>query len=63
MKNLEKSVVSDFGKEWKRYNQQTLENKELTDLFKNYFSIFPFKKINKNSVGFDMGCGSGRWAN
>ncbi len=62
MKNLEKSVVSDFGKEWKKYNQQTLENKELTDLFKNYFSIFPFKKINKNSVGFDMGCGSGRWA-
>ena len=31
-------------------------------LYNNYFSIFPFDNIGKNSVGFDMGCGTGRWA-
>ena len=27
-----------------------------------YFSIFPWDKLPKTAVGFDMGCGSGRWA-
>ena len=26
------------------------------------FENFPFDKINKNSVGIDIGSGSGRWA-
>ena len=28
----------------------------------NYFDIFPIEELDKNSIGFDMGCGSGRWA-
>ena len=28
---------------------------------KSYFKIFPYEKINKDSVGADFGCGSGRW--
>ena len=63
MKNLNIKVVEDFGKEWNSYNQIKLDKKELKILFNNYFNIFPFHLINKNSIGFDMGCGSGRWAN
>ena len=44
------------------FSQQTLDHKELKSLFENYFEIFPFTLIGKNSEGFDMGCGSGRWA-
>ena len=62
MINLEREVIKDFGNEWNTYNQYPLNNKELEKLFHNYFKIFPFDKINKNSIGFDMGCGAGRWA-
>ena len=62
MINKNQKVIDDFGKEWKAYNQNNLNNKELSLLFNNYFDIFPFEKIGKNSTGFDMGCGSGRWA-
>ncbi len=62
MAKLEEEVISDFGNEWKTYNQDGLSDKELAVLFNKYFDIFPFHLINKNSIGFDMGCGSGRWA-
>ena len=62
MDNLEKNVIKDFGNEWKTYNQSEVKKKELLQIFNNYFDIFPFNKISKNSVGFDMGCGSGRWS-
>ena len=62
MTNENRKVIRDFGKEWKNYNQSFLDKKELSELFNNYFSIFPFTLIDKNSEGFDMGCGSGRWA-
>ncbi len=61
MKNIENKVIDDFGKEWKFYNQSYLSKNELEKLFNKYFDIFPFEKINENSIGFDMGCGSGRW--
>ena len=60
--NSEEKVIKDFGKEWEAYNQNKLSDQELHELFNNYFDIFPFHLINKNSIGFDMGCGSGRWA-
>ena len=62
MTDLEREVIRDFGNEWNTYNQHPLDNTELEKLFYNYFKIFPFDKINKNSIGFDMGCGAGRWA-
>jgi ubiquinone/menaquinone biosynthesis C-methylase UbiE len=31
-------------------------------MFNEYFSIFPWDKLPENSVGLDLGCGSGRWA-
>lgn len=61
--NIDHFTVDSFGKEWKRFDQSHLDVLETEILFKKYFSIFPWKKLPVNSIGFDMGCGSGRWAN
>lgn len=60
--NIDPQVVNDFGLEWNKFNYKNIDNKNLKKIFNDYFNIFPFKKINKNSIGFDMGCGNGRWA-
>ena len=57
-----KKVVKDFGNEWKRFDQSIVKKSELKNIFDQYFNIFPLKELNKNLVGFDLGCGSGRWA-
>ena len=62
MKNLDKDTVKSFSDQWIRYDQTGMDNNEAKKIFKNYFSIFPWKKISKSSEGFDMGCGTGRWA-
>jgi SAM-dependent methyltransferase len=60
-KNIDKKVVDDFGKEWKAFNHHEIDNESLRSAFESYFHIFPFDKL-KDAEGFDMGCGSGRWA-
>lgn len=60
--NVDKNVVNDFGVEWSKFNYQHLSQDELFDAFNQYFHIFPFDKLGQNAIGFDMGCGSGRWA-
>ena len=60
--NVDNKVVEDFGKEWKAFNQKPLTGDDLRKAFDQYFNIFPFHLINEDSTGFDMGCGSGRWA-
>ena len=66
MKNIDKKVVDDFGKEWEKYNQKisskTNFNNELKSAWNQYFDIFPFDDLKEDAQGFDMGCGSGRWA-
>tara|TARA_B110000261_G_C13037863_1_gene339064 strand:+ start:357 stop:1184 length:828 start_codon:yes stop_codon:yes gene_type:complete len=62
MKNIDLKTVESFSEEWLRYDQSGMEEKESTKLFKDYFSIFPWNKLPKLAKGFDMGCGSGRWA-
>lgn len=62
MKNIDFKTVESFGDEWLKYDQSGMEENESVQLFKRYFSIFPWNKLPKNSKGFDMGCGSGRWA-
>ncbi len=61
-KNIDEKVVNDFGKEWKAFNHHEMNSESLQSSFDSYFSIFPFKDLPPNSKGFDMGCGSGRWA-
>ena len=60
--NLDKDVVAGFGDEWSRFDQSALDEAELRRMFDNYFNIFPWNALPENSVGFDLGCGSGRWA-
>ncbi len=60
--NLDKNVVEGFGDEWTRFDQSGLSASELEAMFENYFSIFPWDALPPNAVGFDLGCGSGRWA-
>ena len=62
MKNLDQNTVDGFGDEWSRFDQLDLPSGELQLLFDEYFSIFPWESIVKGSVGFDLGCGTGRWA-
>ncbi len=59
--NIDRKVVSDFGREWKAFNHQHIEESLLHSAFDSYFHFFPFDDL-KNAEGFDMGCGSGRWA-
>ena len=60
--NLDKDVVDGFGDEWTRFDQSELTTDELARMFDNYFSIFPWNVLPADAVGFDLGCGSGRWA-
>ncbi len=62
MKNIDKKTVFDFGSEWNKFDQNNINKEELRLMFNSYFSIFPWNKINNSHVGFDLGCGSGRWA-
>jgi len=60
--NIDEQVVDGFGDEWSRFDQSELTATELTETFDAYFDIFPWETINADAVGFDAGCGSGRWA-
>jgi glycosyltransferase involved in cell wall biosynthesis/SAM-dependent methyltransferase len=61
-KNLDTKTVAGFGDEWERFDQSELSNAEREQIFNSYFSIFPWNALPANAIGFDMGCGSGRWA-
>jgi ubiquinone/menaquinone biosynthesis C-methylase UbiE len=61
-KNIDKYTVEGFGDEWERFDQESLSKKEHQRLFDLYFSIFPWYGLPSSAVGFDLGCGSGRWA-
>ncbi len=62
MTNLHKETVAGFGDEWERFDQSELSELERDQLLEQYFAIFPWSQLPEGPVGFDMGCGSGRWA-
>lgn len=62
MTNIDYKTVESFGDEWSRFSQEQLTIEELKYLFNKYFDIFPWNSLPDNAEGFDMGCGSGRWA-
>ena len=62
MANIDRQVVADFGDEWARFDQSAVADAELRRLFDEYFSIFPWESLPAAAEGFDLGCGSGRWA-
>ena len=62
MTNKDKNVIKEFGDEWIKFDYEALDEQKLEENFWQYFNIFPWDKLPKGAVGFDMGCGSGRWA-
>lgn len=61
-KNIDKATIDSFGDEWSRFDQTGLTSEEANKIFGEYFAIFPWDALPKEATGFDMGCGSGRWA-
>ena len=61
-KGNEKLTIDGFGDEWSRFDQAILSENEANKIFSAYFSLFPWSRLPKNAIGFDLGCGSGRWA-
>ena len=57
--NVDPRTVRGFGREWAAFDQSALSAAELERLSDAYFSIFSFDNLGE---GFDLGCGSGRWA-
>ena len=60
--NLDKRVVDGFGEEWSRFSNAYLDIGELQEMFDLYTSEFPWADLPDDAVGFDAGCGTGRWA-
>ena len=60
--NIDLVTVEDFGKEWNRFDQSKVGAEELQAQFDRYFSVFPWEQLPARAEGFDLGCGSGRWA-
>ena len=55
-------TVEGFGSEWSRFDQMSVDPAEQQRLFELYFRLFPWTDLPARPVGFDLGCGSGRWA-
>ncbi len=60
--NIHYPTVQSFGEEWNHFTQEHLSEKEHREVFEQYFRIFPWDALPQNAVGFDIGCGTGRWA-
>lgn len=60
--NVDTQTVEGFGEEWSKFDHHACSAEALETIFNQYFSIFPWAKLPTNAVGFDLGCGSGRWA-
>jgi len=60
--NVDLKTVEGFGEEWAAFTQEALSPAEHQRLFDQYFSIFPFDRLPEGAEGFDLGCGTGRWA-
>jgi ubiquinone/menaquinone biosynthesis C-methylase UbiE len=62
MSNVDPGVVKTFGEEWSKFHHPEREAADLQTLFQSYFSIFPWHQLPLKAEGFDLGCGTGRWA-
>lgn len=60
--NADAEVVKGFGDEWSRFDHSTMSPEELNEMWENYFHLFPWNRLPADAMGFDLGCGSGRWA-
>jgi SAM-dependent methyltransferase len=61
-RNIDVRTVEGFGEEWDSFDQTRLDDAEWRVLFERYFAVFPWDTLPDKAEGFDLGCGSGRWA-
>ncbi|MDQ3077398.1 MAG: class I SAM-dependent methyltransferase, partial [Pseudomonadota bacterium] len=61
-RNIDPATVDGFGEEWAAFDQTKLDGDDYEGQFDAYFAIFPFDSLPAGAEGFDLGCGSGRWA-
>jgi SAM-dependent methyltransferase len=61
-RNVNERTVAGFGREWSAFDQTPVPPAELDAIFERYFALFPWGDLPHDAVGFDLGCGSGRWA-
>ncbi len=61
-RNVDHETVASFGAEWETFHQAEILDAEAPRYFEEYFAIFPWEVLGKDARGFDLGCGSGRWA-
>jgi SAM-dependent methyltransferase len=62
MENVDRETVEGFGDEWTRFDYDASRHQETAEAFAAYFAVFPWAELPKDAVGFDAGCGTGRWA-
>src|SRR5438105_2507463 len=62
MENRDEETIRGFGLEWKAYDQTKLAGRAFQRAFDTYFELLNFADLPDNAEGFDLGCGSGRWA-
>ncbi len=60
--NADSRVLGAFGDEWSHFRNDSLDESELIEMFESYTAVFPWGALPEGSIGFDAGCGSGRWA-
>ena len=58
-KNIDKTVVNEFGEEWLKFNDFTEDG--IKEAAEEYFDIIDERIVNKNTYVLDIGCGTGRW--
>lgn len=54
--------MDGFGEEWSHFDQSELGIDERAVMYDEYFAVFPWDRLPDHPEGFDLGCGSGRWA-
>jgi ubiquinone/menaquinone biosynthesis C-methylase UbiE len=62
MTNIDPETVEGFGEEWSAFDQTGMSDADHKRWIEGYFSLFPFADLPEGAEGFDLGCGSGRWA-
>lgn len=60
--SVDAATVEGFGYEWTKFDQSSADTAEMQGLFDLYFARFPWGSLPEHAVGFDLGCGSGRFA-
>ncbi|MGI9103741.1 MAG: class I SAM-dependent methyltransferase [Terriglobales bacterium] len=60
--NVDTATVESFGREWAKFDHAGASEAFVLRAFNAYFAVMDWSALPANATGFDMGCGSGRWA-